>query len=378
MKTITQSLCCVIPPFMLSRIGNTADGRAGRAARATLAQMRELANEQARTLIHLADPTSPEPRRDRNIYDAQGRCVLPGTLVLTEHDLAGGDAEAREAYETLGAFWDFLYRVFGRNSIDGRGLPLVATVHYGTCFQNAMWNGRQIVYGDGDGRLFNRFTAAPEITGHEAMHGVVQFILGMGYTGETGAVNEHLADVFGSMFKDWLFERTAEESDWLIGAGLLKPGIRGRGIRSLAEPGTAYNDERLGRDPQPSHLRDYVETEEDNGGVHINSGIPNHAFYLVATAIGGPSWEVAGRIWYRTLVQGLPNEPNFHDLALGTADMAGELYGLGSVQQRTVAEAWAKVGIVLPLDEMIADDLIPGRRLTGVITRSRLRRLLPL
>jgi Zn-dependent metalloprotease len=373
MKTITQYTCGVIPPFMLSRIGNNND--TGEDARATLEQMRELANERALSLIHLAGPERrPDTHNHRYIYDAQGRLVLPGTLVLSDQMPSGGDTAAREAWDAIGVTMDFFRRVFGRNWLDGRGLPLAATVHYGTCFQNAMWSGEQIVYGDGDDRIFNRFTASIDITAHELTHAIVQFLLGMGYTGETGAVNESLADIIGLMVRDWFLDQTAEESDWTIGSGLFKPGIHGRGVRSLAEPGTAYDDPRLGRDPQPSHLRDYVDTEEDNGGVHINSGIPNHAFYLAATAIGGPVWEVAGRIWYETMMDGLPNEPNFLDLALGTVDKAGELYGSGSRYQRIVAEAWASVGIVLPYDELIADT---PRRTLDAVSRTLLRRFLP-
>jgi Zn-dependent metalloprotease len=366
MKTITQSLGGVIPSYMLSRIGNSADPHVGDDARATLEQMRELANEQALTLIHLAEPKPAEPDNRRNVYDAHGGPELPGTLVLSNHRTTGGDLAAREAYDALGAAREF-FRLFGDNPLDRR--PLNATVHYGTRFQNAMWAGNQVVYGDGDGRFFNRFTAAPEITAHELTHCIVQSTTGIGYAGEAGAVNESLADSFGIQFKDWMLNRTVEESDWLIGAGLLGPAVKGRGIRSLAAPGEAYNDAVLGRDRQPRHMRDYVETEEDNGGVHINSGIPNHAFYLAAMAFGGRSWEVAGPIWYRTLVQGLPNEPSFFELALGTVDMAGELYGYGSDYQRIVAEAWAKVGIVVPLDDY---KTIPPR-LLGAMPRARWR-----
>ncbi|HEY0157444.1 MAG TPA: M4 family metallopeptidase [Thermoanaerobaculia bacterium] len=355
---------------MLSRIGNSADGDD---ARSTLEQMRELANERALTLIHLAEPRRTEPRARRNVYDAQGGRDLPGKLILSDHRTTGGDLDARQAYEGAGTTMEFFHRVYGRNSLDGGGFPLNATVHYGTRFQNAMWTGDQIVYGDGDARFFNSFTVSIDITAHELTHGIVQFTTGMGYSGEAGAVNESMADVFGSLVKQFQLQQTAEQADWLIGAELLRPCVKGRGVRSLAAPGHAYDDPVLGRDPQPSHMRDYVETDEDHGGVHINSGIPNHAFYLAAMAIGGPSWEVAGRIWYRTLVEGLPNEPTFFDLALNTVDMAGELYGYGSRYQRIVADAWARVGIVVPLDD---DRTIPPFPL-GAQPRARWRERLP-
>jgi Zn-dependent metalloprotease len=360
MQTITHHGCGVIPAFMTSRFGNSGE-TAAEEARATLEQMREAANARALSLIHLTTPRRSDPGGRRFIYDAQRGLVLPGTLVLSEEQSTACDTEAREAFEALGITADFFHRVFGRKSLDGRGMPLEATVHYGTRFQNVMWIGEQIVYGDGDSRYFNRFTGEVDITAHEYTHALVQIILGIGYSGETGAVNEHFADAIGSLVKQWMLDQTAEEADWLIGASLLKPGVHGRGVRSLAEPGTAYDDEHLGRDPQPSHMDDYVETEEDNGGVHINSGIPNHAFYRVAMRIGGPAWEVAGRIWYETLVAGLPNDPSFLDLAAGTVDMAGELYGRGSDYQRAVAEEWAAVGIEKPLDELLTDPRVSSR-----------------
>ena len=110
-----------------------------------------------------------------------------------------------------------------------------------------------------------------------------------------------MSDVFGSLIKQYSLKQDASHADWLIGAGLLAAGVKGVALRSMKAPGTAYNDPVLGRDPQPAHMKDYIHTTDDNGGVHLNSGIPNHAFYLAAIAIGGNAWDVAGRIWYETL-----------------------------------------------------------------------------
>src|SRR5436305_5152026 len=162
-------------------------------------------------------------------------------------------------------------------------MRLDSTVHSGIRLANAMWNGRQMIYGDGDGKLFNRFTSSLDVIGHELTHGVTQFTAGLDYSGQSGALNENISDAFGIMTKQWSLNLTVRESDWLIGASLLAPGINGKGIRSMKEPGSAYDDPQLGKDPQPGHMRKYVETSEDNGGVHINSGIPNRAFYLAAS-----------------------------------------------------------------------------------------------
>ena len=267
---------------------------------------------------------------------------------MTEHNTGRADVEAREAYHGCGATFDFYARLFGRNSIDGYGMPLDSTVHYGTRFENALWNGRQMVYGDGDGRVFHRFTASLDVIAHELTHGITQFSAALGYSGQTGALNEHLSDAFGMMVKQYVLHQTAHESDWLIGAELFGPEVNARGVRSMASPGCAYDDELLGRDPQPSHMRDYVATVGDNGGVHINSGILNHAFYIAATLIGGKTWEQLGPIWYVALTQRLKPEADFLDFVQATVDIAGELYGKGGRIQQILIGAWGDVGLDVP------------------------------
>ena len=190
-----------------------------------------------------------------------------------------------EAFDGLGRTLDFYWSNFERNSIDDEGLPLDATVHYGDRYDNAFWDGRRMVFGDGDGELFNRFTIAVDVIGHELTHGVTEDEAGLIYAYQAGALNKSLSDVFGSLIKqsDPGRLQKADEADWLIGAGLLAPGVQGVALRSMKEPGTAYDDPVLGKDPQPAHMRNFVHTNRDNGGVHINSGIPNRAFYLAAS-----------------------------------------------------------------------------------------------
>ncbi|HEY4642757.1 MAG TPA: M4 family metallopeptidase [Thermoanaerobaculia bacterium] len=264
---------------------------------------------------------------------------------MSEHKPRSADVEVAEAYDGSGTTFDFYAQIFSRNSIDGRGMRVDSTVHYGTRFDNAMWNGHQMVHGDGDGLLFNRFTAALDVIGHELTHGVTQFTAALGYDGQTGALNEHISDAFGIMVKQFKLNQTAKESDWLLGAGLFTSRVHGKAVRSMAAPGTAYDDPTLGRDPQPAHMRHYVDTEDDNGGVHINSGIPNHAFYLAAVALGGRTWEVLGRIWYRVLTERLTSDADFNDFTRATIDVAGEMFGNGGRVQQIVADAWSAVGL---------------------------------
>ncbi|HZC02038.1 MAG TPA: M4 family metallopeptidase, partial [Gammaproteobacteria bacterium] len=242
----------------------------------------------------------------------------------------------------------FFWEAYDRNSIDDEGLPLDATVHYGQQYDNAFWDGRRMVFGDGDGEIFNRFTVAVDVIGHELAHGVTEDEAGLIYNAQAGALNESMSDVFGSLVKQRPLRQTADQADWLIGAGLLTSNVRGVALRSMKAPGTAYDDPMLGKDPQPAHMRDYVRTDRDNGGVHINSGIPNHAFYLVATRLGGQAWERAGRIWYETLrdSQLRPNT-GFQRFAGLTVTVAGRLYDTGSPEQQAVREGWNQVGIAL-------------------------------
>lgn len=202
-----------------------------------------------------------------------------------------------------------------------------------------------MVFGDGDGTIFLGFTRSVDVIGHELAHGVTQYTAGLNYQGQSGALNESVSDVFGVLVKQRLLGQSAAEADWLIGADLLAPGVQGVALRSMAAPGTAYDDPRLGKDPQPAHLRDYVETSDDNGGVHTNSGIPNKAFHDLAVALGGNAWEVAGRIWYDAITGDIKADCDFAAFAALTVAAASARYGQGSAEAAAVTAAWEGVGV---------------------------------
>jgi Zn-dependent metalloprotease len=288
----------------------------------------------------------PHDHPNRTIRDAGHTRRLDGPVLRHEDGPASGDRAADEAYDGLGATWELFAHVYGRNSIDDHGLPLEGVVHFERDYDNAFWDGRRMVFGDGDGTLFNRFTVAVEVIGHELTHGVTGAELGLGYLGETGALNESISDVFGSLVKQYRAGETAEKADWLIGAGLLRPTVHGVALRSLKAPGTAYDDPVLGKDPQPAHMDDYVHTTADNGGVHINSGIPNHAFYLVATTLGGHAWERAGRIWYEALHDDrLRPGSHFVAFARATVRSAARRFGADGDEVAAVKAGWERVGV---------------------------------
>lgn len=341
---------CIVPPHMLEAIAEHGDPEQQRAARRTLAVTAQLRG------IRIARPGAQarRPERRRTIYSAANTYRLPGRLVRAEGGAATGDPAADEAYAGMGAAYDLLHEVYARHSLDDSGLRLDATVHYGRGYDNAFWDGTQMVFGDGDGRLFGRFTACVDIVGHELAHGVTDYEARLDYQGQSGALNESFADVLGILVKQRAQRATAKAASWIIGEGLLAPGVRGSGLRSMRAPGTAYDDPVLGRDPQPADMQGYVDTDEDNGGVHINSGIPNRAFYLTAEALGGFAWERAGRIWYVALRDRLARRSTFAAAAVATQATAASLYGRGSVEEQAVAEAWRRVGVVADVPSMAA------------------------
>lgn len=337
-------ICCIIPPHMVDQVIQNGDENERAWALQTLRASEQFRGR--REVVGAVSFMASTGQKRRTVYDAKQGGTLPGTLVRGEGEPPTGDPAADEAYDGAGATYDLYHDVFQRNSVDDRGLRLDSTVHYSMNYDNAFWNGSQMVYGDGDGKIFQRFTKAIEVIGHELTHGVTQYEAALVYSGQPGALNESFSDVFGILVKQYTLKQTAEQSDWIIGEGLFTPKINGVGIRSMKAPGTAYDDPLLGKDPQPAHVKDLYTGTDDNGGVHINSGIPNYAFYLAATAIGGYAWETAGKIWYIALRDVLRSKANFKRAANATIAVAGELYGSDSKEKQSVQNAWQQVGVL--------------------------------
>jgi Zn-dependent metalloprotease len=340
----TCSICCIVPPHILRELAQRGTGEYRALALETLAHSEKLRGQ--REILSAFAIATPAGQKRRTIYDVQHATTLPGKLVRGEGDPKGKDRDVNEAYHYAGVVYDFYQKVFARKSVDDRGLRLDSSVHYGRHFDNAFWNGSQMVYGDGDGVIFQRFTRCLDVIGHELTHGVTQYEAALNYQDQPGALNESMSDVFGILVKQWKLGQTAAQADWIIGKGLLARGVNGVGLRSMKAPGTAYDDPRIGRDPQPAHMKDYYKGADDNGGVHINSGIPNRAFYLTAAALGGKAWEAAGKIWYTALCHHLRQSSKFPDAANATVTVAGNLYGVRSKQQKAVKDAWKAVGVL--------------------------------
>ena len=337
-------VCCILPPHILENVVRHGDETMREWAFEALQLAAQFRGK--REVAGFFNLSTPAGVKRRTIYDAQMVQNLPGTLVRGETDPPSSDIAVNEAFDGSGATYDFYHDIFDRNSIDGLGMRLDSTVHYGSRYDNAFWDGNQMVYGDGDGKLFNRFTIAIDVIGHELTHGVTQNEAKLVYRGQSGALNESFSDVFGSMIKQRVNNQTVDQADWLIGQGLLTATVKGVALRSMKEPGTAYNDPVLGKDPQPGHLKNLYKGTADNGGVHINSGIPNRAFYLAASEIGGYAWEKAGKIWYIALTERLRSNTNFAQAANIMVTVAGGLYGQNSPEQQAVRKAWQTVGVI--------------------------------
>jgi Zn-dependent metalloprotease len=349
-----HGLHCILPPYLLDCLSHCTDVT----AEVDVSQWLSTTRRQSNKLRLDRMGFHPGPRmpavaatasqgKNRKVYDAQnlGASRLPGKLIRSE-----GQASARpkdpavdEAYDHSGITYDFYRQVLQRNSLDDAGMALVSSVHVGKSLNNAFWTGQQMAYGDGDSKLFTRFTRSLDVVGHELSHGVISYSADLLYQNESGALNEHFADVLGMLTRQWHTKTDAASADWLVGKDIMGPAAKARGLRTFTAEKAYENDPYFGTDPQPKHLRDQFKGTSDNGGVHINSGIPNHAFYRFAMALQGNAWEAAGSVWYNSLLT-LKSEAQFTDLVQATDKTVVTQYGRGSAEQQALTLAWKAVG----------------------------------
>lgn len=339
-----RSTCTFVPPYLLERIAASGHD-AGDHCRSTLQidEAMRVDRQRAQTVVHdddaAAEPGAAAATTAWVVHTATNGSTLPGKAVRSAGDAVSGDVVVDDAAAGITGTLALYAEVYDRASYDAKGASAVLTVHYEKNYDNAFWNGTQLVFGDGDGKVFGSFTKPVDVLGHEFTHAVTQFTAGLTYQGQSGALNESVSDCFGSCVKQRLLGQTADQADWLIGQGLFVTGINARALRDMANPGTAYDDPTLGRDPQVGNMKDYVDTTDDNGGVHTNSGIPNRAFYLAATAIGGSTWDGAGRVWYAALTGGqVTADTDFAGFAAATVAAAGD-------HAHAVTQAWSTVGV---------------------------------
>jgi Zn-dependent metalloprotease len=241
---------------------------------------------------------------------------------------------AVSAHVNGGIAYDYFRTVHGRNAINGSGGNIISLINItdkdGNNLDNAFWNGQAMFYGNGN-QAFRPLARALDVAGHEMTHGVVQATAALQYQGESGALNESFADVFGAMM---------DREDWLIGEDVVVTSVfRSGALRSLEDPhngGTSLND--LGF--QPKNVSEQYFGSENNGGVHINSGIPNHAFYLFAQEVGR---EKAEQVYYRALSNYLTKSSQFVDARIAVIQSAEDLYG--QAEADAARNAWSAVGV---------------------------------
>jgi Zn-dependent metalloprotease len=343
---------CILPPGLLLKLAETGDEETRAAALHALSldhSFRQGRAEHAARLASLnAAAAGPAATiggtPHRRIYDqGHSEAQVLGKLVRAEGHPPVSDDAINAAYDAFGDTYKFYWEILHRNSVDDKGMPIDGLVHYGVNYPNAFWDGiGHMWFGDGDGKLLTQTTKGIDVIGHELTHGVTQYTLKLAYRGQSGALNESISDCFGSLVMQFAKGQTAASASWLIGADIVGPELR-PALRSMKAPGHANP-----HDNQPATMDGYVKTAEDNGGVHTNSGIPNHAFYVVATTLGGNAWEGAGRIWYDTMHDHrVGTTATFHAFADGTLRAAQQRFGAQSNEAHAVRAGWEAVRVKL-------------------------------
>jgi len=270
----------------------------------------------------------------QHLFDCKQRKSLPGKPVTSP---SGG---FKTTFDTTAKVVEFYKTVLGRNSIDNKGQDVVSSLHYASHYDNAFWNGQQMVYGDGDGQLFTEMYLSPDVIGHELTHGVTQNQSALRYEGESGALNESISDVFGTVFNQWLNQWAVTEArGWLVGAGIMAPAAQAKGytcLRDMVAPSAKHC-----LSPQPEQYSQIDPTAD----VHDNSGVPNKAFALFARALGGQSWQTAIKVWYDTCTnRQLRSDATFKEFATLTLASATKLGGAGAADK--CHSAWGSVGVL--------------------------------
>jgi Zn-dependent metalloprotease len=349
---------CIVPPYINDQLSTSEDPALTKVAvnskfrsfrfRSDRKFFKTLSTPQ-KAILGAACPKATAVKKPKmEVYNCKKGTDLNGAVLLWKDSSTTlpKDKDAKNVIEAGKATWQFYYNLFQRNSVDNLGMPLRQFVHFDKKYDNAFWDGRRMIYGDGDGKIFDSFTTDIDIIGHELAHGVTQFEANLDYNTQAGALNESFSDVFGIMIKQRALNLDVNQSNWLIGENVLLG--KNYALRSLKEPGKGYvNHPDLGTDPQPATMAQFVNlpnTEEgDWGGVHYNSGIPNFAFYVTAFNMGGFAWEKAGRIWYAALTdkQNLPHDATFATMKKVTIGWAGKLFGTNSKETKAVKAGWA-------------------------------------
>lgn len=332
--------CSIIPPIMVDELKkNGVDITKG-----TVSLDRGFRTRRTLKIESIGLIQSIVGSANRIVFDSQHTTNKQLALVRNETSPVSTDTSVNNAFDFAGKVREFYKTVMNWNSIDNNGLDMIMNVHYSNKYNNAFWDGSQMTFGDGDGVIFTDFTQSLDVAGHEMSHGVVQYTANLVYSGQSGALNEHYADAMGISIKQFALKQTAKTSDWLIGADIMGPKLKGMAIRSMKAPGTAYNSPLLGKDPQPDNMANIYTGSADNRGVHINSGIPNKVFFLVSEGIETIN---AAKLWFETL-KVLKPSTNFKSFKTAIIKMANKMVTAGKLPASTIGivnSAFTTVGL---------------------------------
>ena len=359
-KSHFNPIHCIIPPYMLTRLMESGNKKiADLAIKSNFRSFRfrndriffQKASQHEKDILGLIDKQPGKEIMQMEVYDCRQKTDLIGATLLwdSKNNQKITSVAGKKVIKGGKASWDFYWQLFSRNSIDNKGLLIKQYVHFDKGMDNAYWDGRRMVYGDGDGLVFTSFTSDIDVIGHELTHGVTENEANLDYENQAGALNESFSDIFGIMIKQRYNNQDVKKSNWLIGEKvMIGPKYA---LRSMKAPGTAYiNHPELGTDPQPATMDKYQNLPNtqsgDFGGVHINSGIPNFAFYVAAFNMGGYSWEKAGRIWYAVLTDvSLAQNAKFADVKNLTIVHAGRIFGINSPEVTAVRQGWLEAKV---------------------------------
>jgi Zn-dependent metalloprotease len=340
-------LCKFVPDEVLARLANdTSIKNFDRdALQRTLAVDQEMRRVREATASLIASsamismslvPATKKPLI--KLYDCKHGAILPGAKIASPQ--SSSDGTVKRTFKNTTDVAKFYKKEFGRNSLDGQGMDLLSSVHYGQNYNNAFWNGQQMTYGDGDNNIFIDFTKGNDVVAHELTHGLTQFTSQLAYANEPGGLNESMSDVFGSMFRQWQANQTVDKADWLIGSDIMGPAAKAKGftcLRDMANPAAKH-----ALAPQPSHYSKYSPGMDP----HVSSGIPNNAFYRAATAIGGKSWQKAGKVWFQALTGfGPAPQLTMKQFADRTRTVATQLFAAQPAVASAIDKAWVAVGL---------------------------------
>lgn len=342
-----ECMCFFVPKDVLDRLANdkklSAELRQGAADSARVSDEVRKLRAQAGSFTNLTRAlgghlTELAATPKVTVYDCRHTQTLPGTPVPSPKK--SKDKTAQRAFNETTGVAAFYKQVFKRNSIDNAGMTMMSSIHFGNNFNNAMWNGSQMLYGDGDGKLFIDFTNGSDVIGHELTHGVTQHSLQLDYQGDAGGLNESLSDCFGSMFRQWQARQDAAAADWLIGADIMGTVAQSKGytcLRDMANPAAKHC-----LAPQPTKYSQVTPGMDP----HYSSGPPNLAFCVACKTLGGKSWERIGQVWYGALTTSGPHPAmTMPQFAARTRQVAAQLYVAQPTVLAAVDKGWKLVGL---------------------------------